>query len=61
MEEEELKNISKDTSKDSDYIVSYENVYSYNNYSRVVYSLFFILFIILVLSVINRYYKKTYR
>jgi hypothetical protein len=53
MEEE-----AKDKSKNGDYIVTYENVYSYNNYSKVVYSLFFILFIILVLSLINRYYKK---
>ena len=45
-------------SKNTDYIVTYENVYSYNNYSKVVNALFFILFIILILSIINKYYKR---
>jgi hypothetical protein len=48
----------EEESKNTDYIVTYENVYSYNNYSKVVYALFFILLIILILAIINKYYKR---
>jgi len=40
---------------DNNYIVTYENVYSYKNYSKILFILFILLFLIYLLIIINKF------
>jgi hypothetical protein len=42
-------------SEESDYIYTYENIYNYNNYSKIIILLFVILFLIYIFSVIKKF------
>ena len=37
----------------NNYIITYQNVYSYNNYSKILFILFILLFLIYLLIIIN--------
>jgi hypothetical protein len=39
---------------DNNYIIRYENIYSYKNYSKILFILFILLFFIYLLIVINK-------
>ena len=42
-------------SEESDYYYTYENIYNYNNYGKIILLLFVILFLIYLFSVIKKF------
>jgi hypothetical protein len=45
----------KKINEENNYIVTYENIYIYNNYTKVIIIIFLILFIFYILVILNKY------
>lgn len=41
--------------EENNYIITYENIYTYNNYTQVTIIIFIILFIFYILVILNKY------
>ena len=41
--------------EENNYIMTYENIYTYNNYTKVTIIIFLILFIFYILVILNKY------